>query len=274
MRFSNNKQTRDEVLSRYFPTYTPVASQNTGLSGGSCLISDGRHTLVLRKRHQATSSPFLRQYRLLRRLPASIAPRPRLFTGEWMAVDYLPGEVCAWLPHAGVLVPLLYDLHRQPLFGWRITLLPLLEGYWQQSASSRRTPFWLRQLKQLRQQKEPVPLRLAPLHMDVHAGNLVQSASGLRLIDWEYAGDGDIALELAAIWTKNEAERQELVNHYAQQAAINPAQLWRQVRRWRPWVLMLMAGWYECRWQQTGEQHFITLANETWRQLATKEQER
>ena len=38
---------------------------------------------------------------------------------------------------------------------------------------------------------------ISPLHMDVHAGNLVHSASGLKLIDWEYAGDGDIALELA-----------------------------------------------------------------------------
>jgi aminoglycoside phosphotransferase (APT) family kinase protein len=36
--------------------------------------------------------------------------------------------------------------------------------------------------------------------MDVHAGNIIHSESGLRLIDWEYAGDGDIALELAAVW--------------------------------------------------------------------------
>jgi aminoglycoside phosphotransferase (APT) family kinase protein len=36
--------------------------------------------------------------------------------------------------------------------------------------------------------------------MDVHAGNIVHTKAGLRLIDWEYAGDGDIALELAAVW--------------------------------------------------------------------------
>lgn len=36
-------------------------------------------------------------------------------------------------------------------------------------------------------------LRLGPLHMDVHGDNIVRTASGLRLIDWEYAGDGDIA---------------------------------------------------------------------------------
>lgn len=270
MRFSNSKQTRDEVLSRYFPTYTPVASQNNGLSGGSCLIYDGQHTLVLRQRHQATSSPFLRQYRLLRRLPATIAPRPQCYTGDWMAVDFLPGEIQTALPPLDVLAALLHDLHHQPLFGWRVTLLPLLECYWQQSAPVRRTPFWLRLLKRLRQQGEPLPLRLAPLHMDVHAGNLVHGISGLRLIDWEYAGDGDVALELAAVWTEDEAQRQQLVAHYAQQAAMDPVRLWQQVRRWRPWVLMLMAGWFECRWQQTNEQQFITLADAIWRRLQNK----
>ena len=33
------------------------------------------------------------------------------------------------------------------------------------------------------------------------------------------------------------------------------------------WVLLLMAGWYERRWQQTGDRQFITLADETWCQL-------
>ncbi|WP_342321068.1 thiamine kinase [Kosakonia sp. BYX6] len=270
MRFSNNKQTRDDILSRYFPHYTPAASQNVGLSGGSCLISDGQHTLVLRERHQATSSPFLRQYRLLRHLPATLAPQPRFYTRGWMAIDYLPGETKTALPQADVLAALLYDLHRQTLFGWRITLLPLLERYWQQSAPARRTPFWLRQLKRLRRLGEPAPLRLAPLHMDVHAGNIVYGASGLRLIDWEYAGDGDVALELAAIWAEDETQRRQVVNSYARQAAIEPVRLWQHVNRWRPWVLMLMAGWYECRWQQTGDQQFITLANEIWRQLQSE----
>ncbi|MGG9495326.1 thiamine kinase, partial [Klebsiella pneumoniae] len=43
--------------------------------------------------------------------------------------------------------------------------------------------------------------------------------------------------------------------------------LWRQVARWSPWVLLLMAGWYEMRWRQSGDRQFITLADETWCQL-------
>ncbi|MCJ8608099.1 thiamine kinase, partial [Klebsiella pneumoniae] len=115
-------------------------------------------------------------------------------------------------------------------------------------------------------QGEPRPLRLAPLHMDVHAGNIIHNESGLRLIDWEYAGDGDIALELAAVWI-TPGERRRLVEAYARRAAIDAQQLWRQVARWSPWVLLLMAGWYEMRWRQSGDRQFITLADETWCQL-------
>ncbi len=113
---------------------------------------------------------------------------------------------------------------------------------------------------------EPRPLRLAPLHMDVHAGNIIHNESGLRLIDWEYAGDGDIALELAAVWITH-GERRRLVEAYARRAAIDAQLLWRQVALWRPWVLLLMAGWYEMRWRQSGDRQFITLADETWCQL-------
>jgi thiamine kinase len=91
--------------------------------------------------------------------------------------------------------------------------LPLLETYWQQCLPSRRTLFWLQQLKARRRQGEPLPLRLAPLHMDVMRQPGAQP-DGLRLIDWEYAGDGDIAMELAASGP-GEHQRRELVAEYA-----------------------------------------------------------
>jgi len=89
------------------------------------------------------------------------------------------------------------------------------------------------------------------------------------LIDWEYAGDGDIALELAAVWCDAHT-RCQLLNEYSRFARIDKQQLRRQIQRWRPWVLILMAGWYERRWQQSGDRQFIALADATWRQLKTE----
>lgn len=274
MPFNSNNLTRDDVLSRYFPAYTPVAGQLAGLSGGSFLISDGHHSIVLRQKHQATSSPFLRQYRALKKLPVGLAPRPYGLFANWMAVEFIDGDVNDVLPDVDRLASLLCALHREPLFGWRISLLPLLEEYWLECSPSRRHPFWLQQLRKMRKQREPGPIRLAPLHMDVHTGNVVHGESGLRLIDWEYAGDGDVALELASVWMDNETQREGLVTAYARAASIDPEALKRQVLRWRPWVLMLMAGWYECRWQRSGERQFITLADAIWHQLRTTVKER
>lgn len=273
MPLRNNKLTRDAVLSRYFPQYHLVASPDySGLSGSSCIIACGEQQRVLRQHHtaQAREFHFLRQYHALTRLPSTLAPKPVFYTSGWMAVEFFSGEVKSVLPPPRQLASLLYHLHQQPRFGWRVTVLPLLERYWQQCHPTRRTPFWLRTLHRLQKQREPQPLRLSPLHMDVHAGNIVHTSVGLRLIDWEYAGDGDIALELASVWMHDAHQRREYSDAYAVRARIAPDALWQQILRWRPWVLMLMAGWYECRWQQTGDRQFITLADEIWCQLKEK----
>lgn len=275
VRLRSNKPTRDDILSRYFPHYRIVAGPETsGLSGSSCILQHGEQRLVLREHHAAGApeSDFLRQYHALHRLPARLAPKPVIYTSGWMAVEYLIGEIKSVLPATRPLAALLYDLHQQPRFGWQLSLLPLLEQYWQQCSPTRRTPFWLRALQRLRRQGEPRALSLAPLHMDVHAGNIVHGAQGLRLIDWEYAGDGDVALELAAVWTTDNWQRYQLTLAYAEQANMAPERLWQQVLRWRPWVLMLMAGWFECRGQQTGDEQFFRLANDAWQPLKHKKE--
>ena len=274
MQFSNSNLTRDTVLSRFFPHYRLLAPQaHPGLSGASCIIEHDAHRLVLRQYHAALATPahFRRQYHALRHLPADIAPQPHFYSPGWIAVDYLAGEVKTTLPAAPVLAAMLYHLHHQPRFGWRITLAPLLEQYWLQASPSRRTPLWLRWHKRLQKGGEPRPLRLVPLHMDVHAGNIVHTPAGSRLLDWEYAGDGDVALELASVWTESEVQRQQLLAAYGEIAQLDLSRLQRQVKRWHPWVLMLMAGWFELRWQQSQDKHFIALADENWRQLETTE---
>jgi len=273
VRSHNSKLTRDEVLSRYFPNYHPVDNPAAaGLSGGSCLIEHQGKRIVLRKHHDSSAPDFHfhRQYHVLKALPDTLAPGVLGLFAGWMAVQYLPGPIPSSLPQSQKMAELLHDLHQQPCFGWRVTLLPLLERYWQFASPARRTPQWLRQLKRLRRQGEPRPLRLAPLHMDVHAGNLVDTVAGWRLIDWEYAGDGDVALELAAVWSESEQQRRALIAAYAQIAHIDAELLTRQVRRWQPWLQMLMTTWYEYRWQQTGDDQFIALADGGWRDMINK----
>ncbi len=95
--------------------------------------------------------------------------------------------------------------------------------------------------------------------MDIHPGNLLTTGEELRLIDWEYAADGDIALDIAALFRSNgwSAEQQQrFLQHYAHQGYRDVARLQAQVRRWLPWVDYLMLLWFEVRWQQSGDVEF------------------
>ncbi|TMQ91175.1 thiamine kinase, partial [Escherichia coli] len=54
----------------------------------------------------------------------------------------------------------------------------------------------------------------------------------------------------------------QLVTDYATRSKIHPAQLWLQVRRLFPWLLILQARWFKYRWRQTGDQQFIRLSDD------------
>ncbi|WP_338567707.1 phosphotransferase [Erwinia sp. E_sp_B01_3] len=161
-------------------------------------------------------------------------------------------------------------LHQQRLSGYRLSVLKLLEQYWLLSRPERRHHSWLRALQRLQQRGEPRPLRLALLHMDIHAGNVIRHNEEIRLIDWEYASDGDVALELAAIVAGNNLDCQQqtqLIAVYARQQKLDPSLLGRQMRRWQPWLRLLVASWYELRWQQSQDAMFFTLAAEAWQRV-------
>lgn len=125
---NNNPLTRDEILSRYFPQYRPAVATSQGLSGGSCIIAHDTHRVVLRRHHDPDAPPahFLRHYRALSQLPASLAPRALFYTPGWMAVEYLHGVVNSALPDADELAALLYHLHQQP----RLAGVSRYRHYW------------------------------------------------------------------------------------------------------------------------------------------------
>jgi thiamine kinase len=262
--FSNNKLTRDELLSRFFPRYHPVASlSQNGLSGGSVIISDGDQRHVLRQPHDPVA-PFIFAVSIaLCRLPARLAP-PRCFThpaGWWWSIAR---EVKSELPACPQLSGLLYDLHQQPRLGWRVSLGRCWQ-YWQRCDPARRTP---RGCAGISGCAAGASLVLCGwrrcIWMSMPAILSIASrpeADRLGICRrWRYRAGAGRGVDRAG-------ERRQLVAAYARRAAIDAQLLWRQVVRWRPWVLLLMAGWYEMRWRQSGDRQFITLADETWCQL-------
>lgn len=248
-----------------------------GLTGLTAKVELERVTLLARHQRQDHPVPGVdrqREYRILRKLSQSdLTPPAYGYADNWLLLGWLPGETLneALFPGAlDAVVGELARLHQQPLSGYPLRLQTLLERYWQLSQPARRHCGWLRALRRLQRRGEPKPLRRALLHMDVHPGNVIRQQNRLRLIDWEYASDGDIALELAALAAGNAldaSQQQALTERYAALQQLNAATLRQQMMRWQPWLALLAASWYELRWQQSGEETFYTLAAQAWQRV-------
>lgn len=212
-----------------------------------------------------------REFRLLRCLHGSgLAPRPRGFSNGWLLVDWLPGEpvdIQGW-QHAlaaGTLAATLATLHQHRLSGYPLDLQARYARYWHSSDPARRSPAWLALQRRFLRRRPPAALRQALLHMDVHQGNVLCQADGsLALIDWEYAGDGDVALELAALFCGNAlpvaSQERVLTDYVGHMPGLERERLRRHIDAWIPWVNYLMLLWYETRWRQSGNRDFIALA--------------
>ncbi|EXU74557.1 MULTISPECIES: thiamine kinase [Erwinia] len=270
------------LIAQQFPAANTAGSffPLAGLSGRSIKIVLDDTTLLARCCRPEQPIPGVdrrREYQILRKLAGSkLAPAVFGVTKGWLLLGWQPGDVLSAEGFRQQLLPVatcMAALHRQPLSGWRLHLPALLAQYWQMIQPQRRHCGWLKALRRLQKQGEPTPLRHGLLHMDIHAGNLVQCGAEVKLIDWEYACDGDVALELASVVMSNtlSAEQQQrLIAHYAALQNLDPDALRRQMRRWQPWLNLLVASWYELRWQQSGDEMFNQLAAESWQRVLSQ----
>ncbi|WP_425272751.1 phosphotransferase [Rahnella woolbedingensis] len=197
-------------------------------------------------------------------------PCVRLYSPPWLIVDWIDGTPLTEQDFATpatqqALSQMLVRLHQLAPSGYRLDLQQQFARYWQHIDRRRLTPRWLRLHRKMLSQNPPLPLKLALVHMDIHAGNVLNTPDGLRLIDWEYAANADIALELAAIvrgngW--NAQQQNTFLNEYVNAGGYQEITLLQQqVNRWIPWVDYLMLMWFEVRWQQTGENRYSEWAH-------------
>ncbi|RJF58094.1 thiamine kinase [Serratia inhibens] len=239
-----------------------------GLTGESWRI-EGEGVQLLARQQSAEKTALgvsrRREARVLRRAGEGLGPRVLMQNNQWIILEWLSGDVVtdAYFTHLnqhGDLARLVARLHQRPLSGYLLNLHRQFARYWQQLDRRRLTPAWLRLHQRFLQTRQPSPLKIAPLHMDIHPGNLIAQGEGVRLIDWEYAADGDIALEIAALFRGNAwsaANQQHFLQHYSQESYKDLPLLSAQVQRWLPWVDYLMLLWFEVRWQQTGDSEFL-----------------
>nr|WP_237680833.1 phosphotransferase [[Erwinia] mediterraneensis] len=261
------------MLANIQPAVDPAGSflPLVGLTGQSGRIDTAAGALLAR-RQPVMPIPFVdrqREYRVLKKLHrAGLTPSPLAYNAHWLLLPWLAGDTIdthAFRQQREAVVSRLHQLHRQPLTGYRLQLLPLLQRYWQ--LCRQRNLRWQRALRRLTRQGEPQPLRLAPVHMDIHPGNVIVAQGELHFIDWEYAADADVALDVAVLCAADPQRQACWIASYARQARLAPAQLEEQVRRWQPWLRLLMASWYQLRAEQQDDRAALQRAAAGWQQF-------
>lgn len=246
----------------------PLVERLPGLSGGSYKYTLCGQSWVLRRHPIVTFSVVsrVREYRLLRKINNSgITATPSALTREGIIQPWIPGTILSpteFHPENVQLMQLLLTLYQLPLSGYPISISTLLRRYWQ--LCHEKTYARFRLLKRLLKRGIPAPIRTTLLHMDLHAGNIIQQHQKYFLIDWEYAGDGDIALELTTLCWQQPLLAKQWISLYAKQWHIPEPILEAQMRRWRPWIGLLHTFWYQLRYQQTGEEVFKQWAKESF----------
>ncbi|AEW44592.1 thiamine kinase [Serratia symbiotica str. 'Cinara cedri'] len=242
-----------------------------GLTGESWRIDIAEGISVLA--HQQTAAKKIlgisskRNAKLLHSCGSKLGPKVLAHNNHWIIVEWLPGKnvtskVFEDLNKSGELAAIIAELHRRPLSGHRLHMQQQFANYWQQLDKRRLTPYWLRYQQHFLKITPPTPLKLSPLHMDIHPGNIIIGDTGLRLIDWEYAADGDIALDIAVLfrsnnWTDN--QQKSFLQHYTKYGYPDKVRLCAQIKYWLPWVDYLIFMWLETRWQQSGNDIFLNL---------------
>lgn len=271
MATSNTESRLRQILSHRLPAVNTAGCRFSlvqGLSGESWRIEGDDVQLLARPQtpeKRALGVDRRREGQALKRAGLGIGPKVWLQSRDWLIVEWLVGEsvdetAFAGLTASGELAELTARLHNRGLSGYRLDLQQQFTRYWQQIDRQRITPGWLRWQRYFTHGPMPRPLKLAPLHMDIHAGNLLLQAGQPRLIDWEYAADGDIALELAAMFRFNQFSpdsQQRFLEQYQSHGYADLPRLALQVQRWSPWVDYLILMWCEVRWQQCRDTEFL-----------------
>ncbi|MDA6077664.1 phosphotransferase [Edwardsiella anguillarum] len=235
-------------------------SLTQGLSGDNWRAQNGDSVTILlrpitpQRRHLGIDRR--REGRALRMgAAAGLGPTCYGTVDGWLLAGWLPGETLAPGTLSTVqLAALVACLHRLPPRLTSRSLRRYCAAYWSQLAPGRRGFLAQRVHQRWQRRREPRPLKLALLHMDIHDGNLIGADGAVGLIDWEYAASGDIALDLAALsrnyaWTGPGGpswSRPTVVRGYR-----DAARLLHQLNRWLGWVDYMAWLWFELRWQQT-----------------------
>lgn len=275
----SNQQSLLALLAIHFPEITTDHWEMTllsGLSGGSYLLNcnhpDSNVKLIARADGKTQAALYVKRHkeaRILHQLqPCSFSPKVIGQNAQWLLLAWCEGQhpdnqtfLSNSFQHQ--LAATVAKLHCCSLLGYRLQLRYEIAHYGYLVDKKRFSPRWKKLHHHFLSSAFPATLKLAPAHMDIHAGNILCTSTGqLMLLDWEYAANTDIAFSLETYFQFNgltDIQRNFFLTQYCDiyGAYRDKQQLAEHCKLWAPWVKYMTLMWYEVQWSESQSSHFL-----------------
>ncbi|MCR9846780.1 MULTISPECIES: thiamine kinase [Vibrio diabolicus subgroup] len=208
------------------------------------------------------------EYQVLNAISSlEIGPKPVFIHEQGLLVEWIEGQA---LSDVGLpvrdLLSIAATIHQHPLSA--LPLVPFsyisrIDHYWLElDGQYADTEFEALYMK-WRTEPSVAPVPLALCHFDLGCYNLVRGGSGVKVIDWEYAGIADPRLDLTLTIQVEDAPVEEAVKQYCQIRGIEDVSLWLSgVKAWQPRTLVMAMLWYLLAYKLWGNEQYLNSAYE------------
>lgn len=240
-------------LTRFFDVPPAFAETLAGGLTNRCwkIVAPHKGNYVWRPISELTNAFTIsrfQEYQILKAIEHDvIGPKAVFINEKGLLVEWIDGEQfndAEFDLQLKTLVRIhLLDKKRIPVAPFNYTAR--VDHYWMQLPASVQDEA----LKALYQRWRSVPTlepeELTLCHFDLGPHNLVKTAQGLRVIDWEYAGIADPRLDLAMLLTTEDKLNPAHIARYCQLRDIDTVDAWIEgVTQWSIRVQMMALLWY------------------------------
>jgi thiamine kinase len=182
--------------------------------------------------------------------PNAIAQFPFGILVEWIEGQVIPDDYDR-KKLTPILTTLLAKLHQLPVTAKQhFSFKQRLSYYWEQLESSQRSLTSQILYQHYLQLDESQHFNATLCHFDLGGYNVIKSADGYKVIDWEYAAYSDPSQDLTMSILANDLELESAVRGYCQCREIKDVQPWIDaVHYWTPWCQFLSSLWFRLGYQ-------------------------
>ncbi|MDE1513584.1 MULTISPECIES: phosphotransferase [Vibrio] len=208
---------------------------------------------------KAFSISRVQEYQILKAIEhAAIGPKAELINPQGLLVEWIAGESLTDNLTFDSLLKTQTRIHQLAIH--RIPVAPFnylgrIDHYWLQIGDGLKSDSIKALYAKWRNIPNLVDVGQALCHFDLAGYNMVGSAQGPRVIDWEYAALADPRIDLALSIDVADHPVQEAVFRYCQLRQLSAIDDWVEgVLAWQPRTTMLAMLWYLLAYQLWGDE--------------------